>query len=422
MPDLIAALTNNQVFSGVVGGSFVVSLLYLLKAVPGSLWSFLVWRFSSLLVVFNEDAAFDRVSEWLAAHEYAKRARQLRLTSRHIEGEGEELQFSPGLGRHLIWYKGRPVFVTRAEPDAKSGGTWKRQEDIYIRTLGSSSAALRDLLADITDARKRIHNTSVSVYLYRSYWKLTARKTKRPLDSVILPDGQLSRVIQSIQRFLDSREWYGRLGIPYRHGVLLEGAPGCGKTSLVMALAGYFSRPLYVLNLGSLRGDNDLIEAMTSVPEYCLLLIEDIDAAHATEKRDTNVPVPPAVKGQDNEDKEEQRKRPAEAAEAEGVSLSALLNSIDGAFAKDGRILIMTTNHPDKIDPALLRPGRADLREHIGMLGAREVQIMCDRFFDGSSRKFAATIQTPITPAELQGQLLARRGRPRTLVGDWSNP
>lgn len=89
------------------------------------------------------------------------------------------------------------------------------------------------------------------------------------------------------------------------------------------------------------------------------------------------------------------------------VTMSGLLNAIDGVFSRDGRVLIMTTNHPEKLDAALKRPGRADRIEELGALGHREVRVMCKQFLgQAAGEDFALTITTPVLPANLQRQLL----------------
>lgn len=230
------------------------------------------------------------------------------------------------------------------------------------------------------------------------------------MDSVFLPKEQKDRIVKDLEHFLGAKKWYLDRGIPYRRGLLLFGPPGCGKTSFVMALAGHLQRPIYALNLGSMAGDEALIEAITTVPEYGILLIEDIDVAKASQARVvSNAPSTP----------EEEAKKKEE--EAKGVTLSALLNALDGAFSRDGRILVMTTNHPDNVDPALLRPGRVDLKERIGELGPEEVLLMCKQFLETEewARKVAAEIETPIVPADLQEKLLrlVQEGPPKTEGG-----
>lgn len=388
---MIQELASNPVFGGMVGGSMVAGALYSLKALPGQLWKLLLWRFTVEVRLLNNDAAFFRAEEWLASLDYAQHARRLRATTRYEE-DGREQVCSPGEGKHWLWHSGRLLIVERGEYSGKGGGWNAPTEQISIRSVGPDPTFLHGLLAEIQDVRGAQRSKTVDVFLYRSYWRLACRKPKRALDSVILPPEQLARIVGDIDRFLGARDWYTKRGVPYRRGYLLEGPPGCGKTSLVMALAGHFRRPVYALNLGSLPNDDALIEAVTSVPEHAILLIEDIDATEASATRTT---AEPGVIGEKKE-------------EAKALTLSGLLNAIDGVFSRDGRILVMTTNHPEKIDPALLRPGRADVREHLGHLQRREVLAMCRQFVEDPCRaaEIAESIRDPIAPAELQGRLL----------------
>jgi hypothetical protein len=391
---------RTEAFGGVLAGSLVVSILFTLKALPGELWSFVKWRFTCSLTIFNEDAAFERVSEWLSGLEYTKRCRRLRLTTTYDHGSDESsLDLSPGFGAHFFWYRGRPILVRRALPDKTAGATYKRFEDIIIETLGASPETLKDLVQEIKDARRK-QGPTIDVYLFRGRWRVACRKPKRSIDSVVLPEAQKAALVRDVREFIDSRDWYTEHGVPYRRGYLFEGPPGNGKTSLALALASHFSRPVYALNLGSIANDDQLIEAVADVPEHGVLLLEDIDAAKASAARATEPVALVPGQPQPNEKRE--------------ISLSALLNVIDGVFSRDGRILIMTTNHPEKVDPALIRPGRADRREVIGPLGAKEIKVMCDRFFGSpyQAHMFANSVRAPISAAELQERLVQEtRGR-----------
>lgn len=382
-------------FSGGLGVSLMAGVLYSVRALPKHIYQFLLWRFSVELEILNNDPTYQRVDEWLAAHPYAKRARRLRASTSYQHEESVSI-CTPGAGSHVIWRRGRPLVFYRGSVDKPIGSGFNAStERIIIRTWGTDPTPLHRLVDEVQDFRKQQGKT-VDVFLYRHYWRLACRKVKRDLDSVILPSKTIDTLVGDIDKFLSSRDHYARLGVPYRMGVLLEGPPGCGKTSLVMALASHYSRPVYALNLGSIPNDDTLIEAITSVPEHGILLIEDLDATEASaarvEEPKAKIVTPGEVQPQ----------------EARTLSLSGLLNAIDGVFSRDGRILIMTTNHPEKIDEALLRPGRADLKLHIGPLEHQEVQRMCARFLGDPkvALDFSARVQPPITPSELQGKLL----------------
>lgn len=407
MEELVRELLKNPVFGGIGAASIFGYLLYTLRQVPGYLWKGVRLRFACSVSFYSEDACYDQVNDWLARLDYANRCRRLKLTSRYDYDENEERTvLTPGLGVHWFWFDRHLVLMTREVPDKGGLGSWKRFEDVHLDVYGPRSIqVVRDVVQAIEEASKDQHKHSVNVYLYRHRWRLACRKPKRSLQSVVLPEGQMEGLIDDVQRFIDSRSWYQDRGVPYRRGYYLKGPPGCGKTSLVMALASHFGRPIYVLNLGSMNNDDELIDAVCEVPEHGILLIEDIDAAKATAKRETKAPegVTPS-----NTPKAEEKKE---------ISLSAMLNALDGAFSREGRILVMTTNHPEKVDAALTRNGRADYHMEIGPLGKREIQQMCLNFYgdtaftNDSWKRFVYTdFRSGIPASEVQEKLLALRG------------
>lgn len=406
MSQLLEQFAGNNVFTGMVGASVVAGALYVLRGIPGALWTFVDWRLTCSLTIFSEDAAFDRVNEWLASLEYTQSCRRMRMTVNYDEHTSEQRELLvPGVGKHLIWYRGRPVLIERSLPDKGGiGGGWKRFEDIHIRTLGGNGKLLRSLVKEISEARQKSHAKTVEVFLYRQRWRIACRKTKRELSTVVLAPGQKESVLRDADWFVASRKWYAERGVPYRRGYLLKGPPGCGKTTLAMLIAGHLGRPIYALNLGSLGGDDALVDAIADVPEHAILLFEDVDAASVGMKRDSKPQrtTPTAAPG-----------APATIEkEAEtGITLSGLLNVIDGVFSRDGRLLIMTTNHPEKLDPALLRPGRADRHEQIGPLDRDGARSLAARFLGDDICGISAFLDGltfPITPASLQEALLRR--------------
>src|SRR5882762_9780176 len=165
-------------------------------------------------------------------------------------------------------------------------------------------------------------------------------------------------------------------GIPFRRGYLLYGAPGSGKTSMIHSLAGELGLDVYVISLSRTGlDDTALSELISDLPERCIALMEDIDAAfhQGIESRDLNdsattpPPPPPPPDGQ----AQSQGQSPGgnggnggnggPRSSASRITLSGLLNAIDGIGAHDGRILYATTNKYFALDPALCRPGRMDL-------------------------------------------------------------
>ncbi|KAM7427693.1 mitochondrial chaperone [Porites harrisoni] len=151
-------------------------------------------------------------------------------------------------------------------------------------------------------------------------------------------------------------------GIPYRRGYLLFGPPGCGKSSFIQALAGELDYSICVMNLSDRSlSDDRLIHLMSCAPQQSIVLLEDIDAAF--------------VKRTDEKEEGKAYSYPNR------VTFSGLLNTLDGVASSEERLVFMTTNHLDRLDPALIRPGRVDLKQEIGLASKSQLYKMYRRFY-----------------------------------------
>lgn len=176
----------------------------------------------------------------------------------------------------------------------------------------------------------------------------------RELSSIILRSGQRERLTEDLGSFLAGEADYNRRCIPWHRGYLFHGPPGTGKTSVVKALANHFRLPLYYLPLGDLKGDNELVSLVSRVRPRSILLLEDVDVFHAATRRDD---------------------------EAGGVTLSALLNALDGVWTPHGLITVLTTNNREALDEAVVRPGRIDVEEEFALLDGDQSSRMMRWFY-----------------------------------------
>lgn len=161
----------------------------------------------------------------------------------------------------------------------------------------------------------------------------------RAIDGLALTP-ELLEVVAHVRRWHQSREWYATRHLPWRLGLLFWGAPGTGKTSLARELANDLNMPVHVLDLASMSNE-DLREAWAEAAADgpCVVLLEDVDGVF-----DGRVNVAPS----------------GGIMSSGGLTFDCLLNCVDGVERADGVLLVLTTNDPAKVDPALVRPGRVD--------------------------------------------------------------
>ena len=208
---------------------------------------------------------------------------------------------------------------------------------------------------------------------------------KRPMRSIVLDPGIIELVMGDAKDFLASKEWYAERGIPHRRGYLLYGAPGSGKTSLIHSISGELNLDVYILSLTRLGMDDaSLNSTISELPEECIVLIEDIDAAfHQGIRRD--IADPEKQQQRHSEERDPEQKRDKGVDSACRVTLSGLLNALDGIGAQEGRIFFATTNDYKALDPALCRPGRLDLHIEFKLASKYQCRELFRRFYLPSS-------------------------------------
>lgn len=280
-------------------------------------------------------------------------------------------------------------------------------ENLAIRAFAFSHKPLKSLLDDAWEIYgKMARETSTAVYkaqrCYPRSWILSKHKPIRHLKTVDIDHVQKKKLIDDIAKYVspDTKAWYQKRGVPRRRGYLFHGPPGTGKSSLAAAVAGHFRTGLYTLTLHGLE-DDSLLELVNQIPTGNVLLIEDVDSA--------------GIRRESYDDYYGRRS---------GVTLSGLLNALDGASAPEGHILIMSTNTPEALDPALKRAGRVDCEvefKHASKACAANIFLRMmedDSDVDGQGnaqlQKRASSFATEIpeevlSPAEIQGYLLDYR-------------
>ena len=151
------------------------------------------------------------------------------------------------------------------------------------------------------------------------------------------------------------------------------GTPGSGKTSIIHSIAGELGLDVYIISLSRAGlDDNALQELITDLPERCIALIEDIDVSllHSITRTPENPEKKPITV--DKEDESDSTPK---------ISLSGLLNALDGVGAQEGRLLFATTNCYETLDPALRRPGRMDVHVEFKLASQHQAAGLFKRFY-----------------------------------------
>ncbi|KAG9132274.1 hypothetical protein Leryth_012955 [Lithospermum erythrorhizon] len=210
-------------------------------------------------------------------------------------------------------------------------------------------------------------------------------------DTLAMEPEMKKGIIDDLDRFVARREYYKKVGKAWKRGYLLYGPPGTGKSSLIAAMANYLKFDIYDLELTSLYSNSELRRILVSTTNRSIIVIEDIDCSVEMQDR---------ANGNEGSNTK--------------LTLSGLLNFIDGLWSScgDERIIIFTTNHKDKIDPALLRPGRMDMHIHMSYCTNNSFKILAYNYLgiNDHPRLFGEVEglieDSKVTPAEVAEELM----------------
>lgn len=330
---------QNEFFSAGISVTIFTAILYQARALPSKLWLFIKMVTTTKINFNNENKkAFDLLLIYLQKNKPL--IRQSKFNAIFTWGNQTDIDAQIGIGYGVHFYRiGKYLCRIYFYVDKDSSSLEKPIERLELTVLSRSKDCKDNLFKHILDKTYNPDDSkSIDVYVSSPYGWECQPIPKRPLDTVFIDSSVKAKLCQQVQMFLDSKEWSHSRGLPWRYSVILDGPPGTGKTSLCTAIASKFNMPLYYLSLNSIDSDTALISTLNKMPERSILVIEDVDCANSESR---------SVSESNNKS---------------GVSTSGLLNALDGILAPQGRLLIMTTNHYEKLDPALVRPGRADTR------------------------------------------------------------
>jgi shikimate kinase len=275
--------------------------------------------------------------------------------------------------------------------------------------------------------------------------------SNRSLNNVYLK--QIDELKDRVEFFIRRRDWYDQKGIPHTLGIVMYGHPGCGKTSTIKAIANETKRHIFNIMLSEIKTKdalkdlfyNDQVNVIgdgkneiLNIPlRQRIYVIEDIDAMNSIvikrsaeemeKERQHKIKVEAEMellKKTQGETMARNMVKGKEDSEAEKLDLATLLNVLDGVRETPGRIIILSTNYPERLDEALLRPGRFDMMLEFEKHSCEVLKQHIEKHYDITlteeqiERVFDKTLEKKWTPAEV-GQILFRRvGNPDAAIKD----
>lgn len=402
--DYVSALSDNPYFGagfGLFGLGAGAAMLR--KGLQGALILFRR-HYMITLEVPCRDKSYQWVLQWIT-QKGARHTQHLSVeTSFQQRDTGHvktKYDFIPSIGTHIMRYGGTWIKVDRAREqhtlDLHAGIPW---ETVQLTAFGRDKNLYFKILEEARQlALKNTEGKTIMYTAMGSEWRPFGHPRKRrPLRSVVLDDGVTDRILRDCREFIQNPQWYADRGIPYRRGYLLYGPPGCGKSSFITALAGEIEFGICLLNLSE-RGltDDRLNHLMNVAPQQSIILLEDIDAAFIS--------------------REDTKTQKAAFEGLNRVTFSGLLNCLDGVASTEARIVFMTTNYLDRLDPALIRPGRVDVKEYVGYCTRHQLEQMFMRFYAGeegakNAKVFADNVLQEgrnVSPAQVQGYFMIHK-------------
>ncbi|NWS03248.1 BCS1 protein, partial [Motacilla alba] len=420
LSDFVSALKDNPYFGagfGLVGVGTILA-----AARKGAQFGLVAFRrhYMITLEVPSKDKSYQWLLNWVSHH--AKHTQHLSVETSYLQHESgrvsTKFDFVPSLGNHFIWYRRKWIRIERSREtqmlDLNTGTPW---ESVTFTALGTDREIFFNILEEARElALQQQEGKTIMYTAVGAEWRQFGfPRRRRPLSSVVLEEGVSERLVQDVKEFISNSKWYTERGkalvwwIPYRRGYLLYGPPGCGKSSFITALAGELEYSICLLSLSDHSLSDDRLNHLLSVaPQQSIILLEDVDAAFVS--RDLAAENPAVYQGMGR------------------LTFSGLLNALDGVASTEARIVFMTTNYVDRLDPALVRPGRVDVKQYVGHCSRWQLACMFQRFYPeqppAAAQRFAEqalAVSKQISAAQVQGHFMLYKTDPEGATSNISS-
>ncbi|KAK8490382.1 hypothetical protein V6N13_076398 [Hibiscus sabdariffa] len=333
------------------------------------------------------------------------------------------------LWEHVVTQRQAQTFSWRPLPEEKRGFTLRIRKrdkslilDSYLDYIMEKANEIRRMNQD----RLLYTNSRGGSLDSRGHpWESVQFKHPSTFDTLAMDPAKKQEIMDDLKDFANGQSFYQKTGRAWKRGYLLYGPPGTGKSSMIAAMANYLSYDIYDLELTEVHNNSELRKLLMKTSSKSIIVIEDIDCSINLTNRKKNNNNP----GTRNYYEPEMRcgsgsgsgSGPGPGEEGgNSITLSGLLNFTDGLWSCCGseRIFVFTTNHIEKLDPALLRCGRMDMHIFMSYCSYAALLILLKNYlgYDQSDldadvlKELAQVVdKAEMTPADISEVLIKNR-------------
>ncbi|KAI5665597.1 hypothetical protein M9H77_15450 [Catharanthus roseus] len=430
---------------GSIIGTIIFLCSFLQKFVPEEVWEFfdtvyskfIGWFFPYMEITFHEytggyfesrSKAYVAIDTYLENHS-SERANHLKATPIYgrrslalslDDYEGVTDYFN---GIEVRWklIKKHPSTTTIA---CRGGETERR---FYRLTFHHRHREIvtKSYIQHVLDEGKAIQNRNRLPKLYTNcalddddycddgLWTHVLFEHPATFDTLAMEPRKKEEIMNDLISFTQSKDYYSKIGKQWKRGYLLYGPPGTGKSTLIAAMANFLQYDIYDLELTAVKDNTQLRSLLINTDKRSIIVIEDIDCSlDITGKRGNN------KKDDDKKDgivEKITKKKPKKKGKESKVTLSGLLNVLDGLWSSCAteRLVIVTTNHIEKLDPALIRRGRMDKHIELSYCCFEAFKVMVKNYLDLESHELFPRIkelfeETEMSPADVAENLICK--------------
>eukprot|EP00249_Psilotum_nudum_P018253 c26714_g1_i1 orf=121-1626(+) len=316
-------------------------------------------------------------------------------------------------------FRGSPMWWTHNSQKGQSNENEKNSFSLKM-LKADRKELLCDYLDYISKRSQQIERLNTQRHLNTNNgcgWEEVPFNHPSTFDTLALEPELKDRIKADLEAFRQGQEYYHSVGRAWKRGYLLYGPPGTGKSSMIAAIANFLNYDIYDVELTKVYDNSELRSLLIHTSKKSVIVIEDIDCSIDLSNRS-------AINRKPIDSIEKDEYPRGEGTDSNRVTLSGLLNFSDGLWSCCGeeRIIIFTTNHKDRLDPALLRAGRMDFHILLSYCTFPVFKILASNYLSIQDHELYPAVErglqvgVGITPAQIAEVLIAHKDNPEAAM------